>query len=121
MRTSTIEAAGGSVGSVGSPSSSGSPGRSTKRRRRAPSPVQWVPPSLKRFNLSPYPVACPVPLGPVFPFRDQDAWEERDSYEQNSPMNPYHPLGWKGRLPGPGLLGKDVMNTSMTVGRLVLF
>ncbi|EIW86164.1 hypothetical protein CONPUDRAFT_160988 [Coniophora puteana RWD-64-598 SS2] len=42
----------------------------TKRRRRAPSPSHWVPPSLRAFNLSPS-EACrstAVPLPPVRPW-----------------------------------------------------
>ncbi|KAI0044880.1 hypothetical protein FA95DRAFT_1561717 [Auriscalpium vulgare] len=82
-----------------------------KRRRRAPSPARWVPPSLVEFDLSLYKKSCPVPLAP-------EAEHDWDTCEEQVPFNPYHPDGWKGRLPGPG---RDIINTSMTVGRLVLY
>jgi hypothetical protein len=101
---------------------------STKRRRRAPSPSQWVPASLLAFNLSP--IECtkptPVPLPPVSACKDPktNEWlEERDSWDETVGINPYHPCGWKGRLPGPGLGfgGKDVRNLGgFVMGRLEL-
>jgi len=62
-----------------------------------------------------------VPLEPVLPFRDAQQFEERNSYEEDMPHNPYHPEGWKGKLPGPGLVSKDVLNTTMALGRLMSF
>ncbi|KAL6298164.1 hypothetical protein BKA93DRAFT_812386 [Sparassis latifolia] len=99
--------------SSGTPSSDRPPTRA-KRGRRAPSPSRWVPDSLKVFDLTPISKGTPVPLPPVQPFQDANAhvWEERDSFDENADVAPYHPQGWRGRLPGPGLLGKDVANTS---------
>ncbi|EED82888.1 predicted protein [Postia placenta Mad-698-R] len=92
-----------------------------KRVRRAPSPSHWIPESLKMFDLAPTTKSTPVPLSPVRPFSDPNGrvWEERDSYDENVAPAPYHPSGWKGVLPGPGLMGKDVANTSG--GRLLIF
>ncbi|KAI0935768.1 hypothetical protein AcV5_004093 [Taiwanofungus camphoratus] len=90
-----------------------------KRLRRAPSPSRWIPDSLKHFDLTPCLKATPCPLPPVQPFRDINGWEERDSYDENASATPYHPQGWKGKLPGPGLRGKDVQNTSG--GRVLIF
>lgn len=92
-----------------------------KRVRRAPSPSHWIPESLKMFDLAPTAKSTPVPLSPVRPFSDPNGrvWEERDSYDENVAPAPYHPSGWKGVLPGPGLMGKDVANTSG--GRLLIF
>ena len=89
-----------------------------KRRRRAPSPSRWIPPSLLSFNLSPpeSKKATPVPLPPV---RPNLPVEERDSWDENVASSPYHPRGWKDRLPGPALRmdfgfgGKDVGNLSL--------
>lgn len=59
--------------------------------------------------------------------------EERDSWDENVDLNPYHPYGWNGVLPGPGLGhglgfgGKDVRNLSLggrgghVLGRLLVF
>ncbi|KAF8330449.1 uncharacterized protein EI90DRAFT_3060782 [Cantharellus anzutake] len=33
--------------------------------------------------------------------------EERDSYDTTTPVHPYHPACWKGKLPGPGLMEVD--------------
>ncbi|KZT09070.1 uncharacterized protein LAESUDRAFT_757236 [Laetiporus sulphureus 93-53] len=92
-----------------------------KRIRRAPSPSRWVPDSLRLFDLTPIVKSTPVPLPPVQPAEDSNiqAYEERDSFDENLSPTPYHPNGWKGRLPGPGLMGKDVMNTSG--GRILIF
>ncbi|KAH7884089.1 hypothetical protein F5I97DRAFT_1814686 [Phlebopus sp. FC_14] len=115
-----------------------SPGQSSsrpmiKRRRRAPSPSQWIPQSLVNFNINPveYTKATSVPLPPVTAFKDavSDEWiEERDSWNENVGVLPYHPCGWKGTLPGPaiGFGGKDVMNLGLVnggtyvMGRLVM-
>lgn len=99
-----------------------------KRRRRAPSPARWVPPSLRAFTLLAPELSAPapVPLPPVSPARggaygaasspgassagEDDAlpWpEERDSWaeDENAGHAPYHPSEWAktrpGRLPGP--------------------
>ncbi|TCD68595.1 hypothetical protein EIP91_010385 [Steccherinum ochraceum] len=80
-----------------------------KRRRRAPSPSNWIPESLRHFDLTPLPKATPVPLPPVEPYGaagatpDSWQWEERDSFDRSMAMRPYHPEGWKGVLPGPGV------------------
>ncbi|KIJ60554.1 hypothetical protein HYDPIDRAFT_170170 [Hydnomerulius pinastri MD-312] len=122
---------------AGPSSPPGSPVQSSrpplKRRRRAPSPSQWIPQSLVDFNLTPaeYTKATPVPLPPVTAFKDtiSDEWiEERDSWDETVGLLPYHPCGWKGTLPGPGigLGGKDVMNLGLVnggtyvMGRLVM-
>jgi hypothetical protein len=81
---------------------------SSKRRRRAPSPSQWIPPSLLPFQLCPieWTKSTPVPLPPVTPFKDPktNEWlEERNSWDENVDATPYHPSSWKGCLPGPGL------------------
>ncbi|KAG6901999.1 hypothetical protein C0995_005799 [Termitomyces sp. Mi166 len=99
-----------------SPSRQTRPLGAPKRRRRAPSPSRWVPPSLLSFNLTP-PEAkkcTPVPLPPV---RRNLPKEERDSWDENVSSTPYHPRGWKNVLPGPGLGlglgGKDVRNLNI--------
>ncbi|EPQ61247.1 hypothetical protein GLOTRDRAFT_124974 [Gloeophyllum trabeum ATCC 11539] len=92
----------------------------TKRRRRAPSPSRWIPPSLSNFNLSHYPKSLPVPLPPVAEGFYNGVWEERNSYDENTDAAPYHPKGWSGKLPGPGLVGKDVSNTS-ALGKVLVF
>lgn len=110
-----------------------SPKPPAKRRRRAPSPSQWLPHSLLDFNITPaeYTKPTPVPLPPVTAFKDpaSDEWiEERNSWDENVGLLPYHPCGWKGTLPGPavGLGGKDVMNLGLVnggtyvMGRLVM-
>ncbi|KAG6817287.1 hypothetical protein H0H87_010629 [Tephrocybe sp. NHM501043] len=89
-----------------------------KRRRRAPSPSRWVPPSLLDFNLTPpeSKKCTPVPLPPVHRSLPR---EERDSWDENVSSTPYHPRGWKNILPGPGLGlglglgGKDVRNLNL--------
>ena len=104
-----------------------------KRRRRAPSPSQWVPQSLADFNITPaeYAKPTPVPLPPVTAYKDprSEEWiEERNSWDENVSLLPYHPCGWKGTLPGPGigLGGKDAMNLGLVnggnyvMGRLVM-
>ncbi|KAI1789177.1 hypothetical protein LXA43DRAFT_974402 [Ganoderma leucocontextum] len=93
--------------------------RSRKRARRAPSPALWVPESLRTFDLTPITKGTPVPLPPVRPFQDSQNLEERDSFDENAAMTPYHPHGWKGRLPGPGLLGNNVANRSG--GHILIF
>lgn len=72
-----------------------------KRRRRAPSPSQWIPYSLSHFNLSSEELqkSSPIPLPPV---RRCLPREERDSWDENVNTTPYHPRGWKNVLPGPG-------------------
>jgi hypothetical protein len=99
----------------------GSGGISRKRRsRRAPSPSQWVPASLQAFDLTLTKDACLLPLAPVLPYKSGAFWEERDSYEGDTAEHPYHPLGWRGKLPGPGL--RDMINNGMSsMGRLVFF
>ncbi|KAF8628532.1 hypothetical protein AX15_003842 [Amanita polypyramis BW_CC] len=103
-----------------------------KRRRRAPSPTQWVPHSLCHFNLFSEDLykSTTVPLPPV---RRCLPREERDSWDENVNATPYHPRGWKNVLPGPGLgicsgLGsRDVRNLnigrngSYTLGRVLVF
>jgi hypothetical protein len=103
----------------------------TKRRRRAPSPSHWIPLSLLAFNLTPdeFHKSTPVPLPPVF----RAGSEERDSWDENVSDAPYHPSGWKNKLPGPGLglglgLGaRDVRNLNLggsggfMLGRVVVF
>lgn len=103
-----------------------------KRRRRAPSPSLWVPFSLRTFNLISEELkkAVPVPLPPVC---FNPPAEERNSWDENVGPTPYHPCGWKGVLPGPGLKqgmgtrGKDAKNLNLggsggfMVGRMVVF
>ncbi|KAM6497752.1 hypothetical protein JOM56_005700 [Amanita muscaria] len=103
-----------------------------KRRRRAPSPSQWIPCSLTQFNLVSEELekVAPVPLPPV---RRCLPREERDSWDENMNATPYHPRGWKNVLPGPGLGicsgfgGKDVRNlniggnSSYMLGRVSVF
>ncbi|TBU48714.1 hypothetical protein BD309DRAFT_1015405 [Dichomitus squalens] len=93
--------------------------RTRKRARRAPSPSDWVPDSLRLFDLTPMTKSTPVPLPPVRPFNDTYNQEERDSFDENASLTPYHPQGWKGRLPGPGLLGNNVANRSG--GQILIF
>lgn len=103
-----------------------------KRRRRAPSPSQWVPETLQSFNLlseDSYRLSQ-VPLPPV---RRNLPNEERDSWDENVNQTPYHPCGWRGILPGPGLGhglglgGKDVRNLDFggrggfMLGRVLVF
>ena len=72
-----------------------------KRRRRAPSRTIWIPDSLKNFNLisEDSQKVTPVPLPPISPSQ----YEERDSWDENVGLTPYHPKDWhyKPRLPGP--------------------
>ncbi|KAG6333435.1 hypothetical protein ID866_5656 [Astraeus odoratus] len=106
-----------------------------KRRRRAPSPMQWVPQSLVHFTISQqgeHTKATAVPLPPVSTVRDamSDGWvEERNSWDEDVAVLPYHPCGWKGTLPGPGLSraakeggegGGLVNGGSYVMGRLVM-
>ncbi|KAF8878454.1 hypothetical protein BD779DRAFT_1663823 [Infundibulicybe gibba] len=89
-----------------------------KRRRRAPSPSQWIPCSLLSFNLtseySHRSAALPAP-----PVKRNPPYEERNSWDENTSVQPYHPCGWKGVLPGPGLGlglglgGRDVRNLNL--------
>ncbi|KAH9947378.1 hypothetical protein B0H21DRAFT_692161 [Amylocystis lapponica] len=102
-----------------STASSSTAPKKTKRVRRAPSPSRWIPESLKTFDLTLSNKGTPTPLPPVRPFHDNTIWEERDSYDENVTARPYHPEGWRNRLPGPGLMGKDVVNTSG--GNLLIF
>ncbi|KAF8972534.1 hypothetical protein BDZ97DRAFT_839250 [Flammula alnicola] len=123
-----------SSSSAQSPSSSTVTARPSgqKRRRRAPSPSQWVPATLHNFNLvsdDSYRVTT-VPLPPV---RRNPPREERDSWDENVGHTPYHPCGWNGVLPGPGLGhglglgGKDVRNLNLggrggfMLGRVLVF
>ncbi|RPD58484.1 hypothetical protein L226DRAFT_718 [Lentinus tigrinus ALCF2SS1-7] len=107
--------------SVPDPSSERQQPRPRKRARRAPSPERWVPDSLRTFDLTPVAKSTPVPLPPVRPFADSynHLIEERDSFDENASATPYHPRGWKGRLPGPGLMGNNVANRSG--GQLLIF
>ncbi|OCH93174.1 hypothetical protein OBBRIDRAFT_832828 [Obba rivulosa] len=86
------------------PASSAQPPRSSPR---------WVPQSLKAFDLTPLTSCASVPLPPVTPFHDPTTrtWEERDSYTQNATATPYHPKGWTGRLPGPGVAAQGAAST----------
>ncbi|KAG1741798.1 uncharacterized protein EDB91DRAFT_1129424 [Suillus paluster] len=101
------------------------PKTSAKRRRRAPSPSQWIPTSLLPFNLFPAEStkATSVPLPPVTAVKDDvsNEWiEERDSWDESVGLTPYHPCGWK------GFGGKDVGNVGLVnggtyvMGRLVM-
>ncbi|KAF7978941.1 hypothetical protein HWV62_44157 [Athelia sp. TMB] len=83
---------------------------SGKRHRRAPSPSQWLPPSLQGFIICPPQsagAAVTLPLPPVFPCAEGQEWdwsEERDSWATGVSDTPYHPTsGWSGTLPGPAL------------------
>ena len=103
-----------------------------KRRRRAPSPSQWIPGTLLNFNLHSEDSyrATTVPLPPV---RRNLPREERNSWDENVNHTPYHPGGWSGTLPGPGLGqgiglgGKDVRNVNFggrggfMLGRVLVF
>ena len=103
-----------------------------KRRRRAPSPSQWIPGTLLNFNLHSEDSyrATTVPLPPV---RRNLPREERNSWDENVNNTPYHPGGWSGTLPGPGLGqgiglgGKDVRNVNFggrggfMLGRVLVF
>ncbi|PPQ85650.1 hypothetical protein CVT26_011538 [Gymnopilus dilepis] len=72
-----------------------------KRRRRAPSPSQWVPPTLQHFNLQ-SDDSNRVSAMPLPPVRRNLPEEERDSWHENIGLTPYHPRQWNGFLPGPG-------------------
>lgn len=103
-----------------------------KRRRRAPSPSFWIPWSLRAFNLAceEFYRSTPVPLPAVKRILPR---EERDSWDENVASRPYHPIEWKGVLPGPGfgpglgLGGKDVRNINfggsggIMLGRVLVF
>ncbi|KDQ52953.1 hypothetical protein JAAARDRAFT_39670 [Jaapia argillacea MUCL 33604] len=115
--------------SEGSPSPTPPADCKPKRRRRAPSPSRWIPSSLRFFNLTFFPRSIPVPLSPVVPYGTPftgPMWEERNSYDndeddeevENHHVGLYHPRGWKGTLPGPGLMGKDMLNTT---GKILVF
>lgn len=56
--------------------------RRPKRRRRAPSPSNWVPASLQGFSLTPCREQAQAPLPPVRPHWDDRGgfYDERDSY-----------------------------------------
>lgn len=108
-RISTIDAAGGDT----APSHSSSAPR-PKRRRRAPSPVQWIPASLQKFSLTPYKQTCQVPLAPVLSSEE----DERDSFSMVS-QRPYHPDEWAGKLPGPAALLEQELNRNL--GRVLIF
>ncbi|KAI0034331.1 hypothetical protein K488DRAFT_84060 [Vararia minispora EC-137] len=104
-----------SVAATVDAASTGGAGAPRKRRaRRAPSPSHWIPASLQFFDLTPSKIVCSLPLAPVVPFKDEDVWEERDSYQCDMTDRPYHPSGWRGKLPGPGL--RDII----TNGRFVM-
>ena len=92
-----------------------------RRPRRKRSQSRWVPDSLKLYDLAPVGKATPLPLPPVRPFLDSNGkvLEERDSYSSDASENPYHPLGWIGRLPGPGLM--DTSGSLASSGRLLVF
>ena len=77
-----------------------------KRARRAPAAVEWIPESLRGFDLTPVTTDTPIPLPPVRPMLGTEISEERDSFDENTSSTPYHPNGWQGRLPGPGILKK---------------
>ena len=100
--------------------------RTKKRARRAPSPVRWVPDSLRAFDLTPLAKGVRVPLDPVRPRGAPSAaslpyaYEERDSFDENAGPHPYHERGWRGRLPGPGLLGANVANVPAG-GQILVF
>jgi hypothetical protein len=81
-----------------------------KRRRQAPSPSQWIPGTLFNFNLQSKDSyrATTVPLPPVR--RNFFQGEERNSWDENVNHMPYHPGGWSGMLPGPGL-GQGVVGS----------
>ena len=70
---------------------------------------------------------------PLPPVRRSLPLEERDSWDENINQTPYHPCGWRGVLPGPGLGhglglgGKDVRNLDLggrggfVLGRVLVF
>lgn len=76
-----------------------------------------MPDSLRNFDLTPYAKATPVPLPPVQPFHDghNRIVEERDSFDQDMPSAPYHPDHWRGKLPGPALLERELNQIGGTV------
>ncbi|KAF9527103.1 hypothetical protein CPB83DRAFT_856755 [Crepidotus variabilis] len=120
-----------STGAKGPPSTR-SRAPTAKRRRRAPSPSQWIPDTLQSFDLVPQEIyrATTVPLPPV---RRNPPREERDSWEENTALSPYHPDAWHGVLPGPGfasgfgLGGRDLTNLNLggrggfMLGRVMVF
>lgn len=93
------------------------PRRPRKRARRAPSPSRWIPDSLKLFDLTRIDKSTPKPLPPVQPYQDPQTGvhEERDSFDDNAPTRPYHPIDWKGKLPGPGLMKDETMKMGGTL------
>ncbi|KAH9920303.1 uncharacterized protein B0H18DRAFT_1213431 [Fomitopsis serialis] len=95
--------------------------RKERRPRRKKSPMRWVPDSLKLYDLTLTNKATPVPLPSVRPFVDSNGkvLEERDSYNPDVHDTPYHPRGWMGRLPGPGLM--DAGGSVASSGRLLIF
>ena len=92
-----------------------------RRPRRKRSESRWVPASLQLYELVCINKATPLPLAPVRPFLDSNGkvLEERNSYNLDVTENPYHPHGWIGQLPGPGLL--DTSGSLASSGRLVVF
>jgi hypothetical protein len=104
------------------------PRAAPKRRRRAPSPSQWIPHSLLAFDLCPVEgnKATPVPLPPVEPVRYFEFVEERNSWNEHVGSRPYHPDEWDGCLPGPGPggvngVGREVGNFGgFVMGRLMI-
>ena len=97
-----------------------------KRKRRAPSPSHWIPHSLLAFDLcsSEGNKVTPVPLPPVMPVKYFGFVEERNSWDTSFGRRPYHPEGWQGRLPGPGLgngfVGRDLGNFGgLVMGRMI--
>ncbi|KAI1783632.1 hypothetical protein LXA43DRAFT_903124 [Ganoderma leucocontextum] len=99
-----------------SPTATAPEGRPRSRKRaRDASPVLWVPESLQMFDLTPMTEGAPVPLPPVRP----SPVEERNSFDETVSLTPYHPQGWKGHLPGPGLLPNNPED--VRGGRILIF
>lgn len=95
-----------------------------RRRRRAAQSTNWIPESLKFFDLTPLKKSTQVPLPPVQPYNDprtQQLIEERNSYEESGTDNPYHPDGWRGRLPGPAWIPEESSNFGSMRGALLVF
>ncbi|PIL32289.1 hypothetical protein GSI_05534 [Ganoderma sinense ZZ0214-1] len=86
--------------------------RGRKRTRRVASPPHWVPESLQMFDLTPVTTTTPVPFLPVRPWEGPEQFEERDSFDESVSTTPYHPQGWSGRLPGPGLLPNNTVGNN---------
>ncbi|KAI0697176.1 hypothetical protein BC835DRAFT_1413881 [Cytidiella melzeri] len=95
-----------------------------RRRRRVPTPPTWIPQSLHNFDHTPYPKSVPVPLPPIYPGSHLIGGEqdERDSFsdEGEGAEMLYHPLGWRGRLPGPAAAVEMRMGISGISGGQVL-